>query len=391
MPDFLSRLWNSDSLSPHGICLLWRPELVWTHAISDALIGLSYLSISVFLAYLLSRRPDVKFGWVVWCFATFILACGATHFFSIWTLWSPDYGLEAVLKVVTAAASVATALLLWPLLPRALAWPSPEQLAGVNEALRKSLAERDEAFEKLKGETAERLRVEAILHNAQKLDALGQLTGGLAHDYNNLLAVIGMNVSRIEKKLGPDIGSDIRRSLDHVSAATARAAAITQRMLSFARQGPVVATETDVAETITGMVPLLRDGLGDGLDLVLELEPDLPTITLDRNQLENAVLNLVLNARDALPNGGQVKVKARRDQANPDVVMIDVADTGTGMPPEVVERAFDPFFTTKPVGRGSGLGLSQVFGFAKQLGGRVVIDSLLQKGTTVSIALPKGA
>jgi hypothetical protein len=119
MLQFIQQLWESNSLSPHGICLLWRPELIWTHAAADALIGMAYYSIPIALACFVSRRTDVEFGWVFWAFALFILACGTTHFFSIYTLWIPDYGLEALLKVITAALSIVTAILLWPLLPRA--------------------------------------------------------------------------------------------------------------------------------------------------------------------------------------------------------------------------------------------------------------------------------
>ena len=120
MFDFVRTLLNVDSLSPHGICLLWRPELIWTHAVSDAIIGVAYFSIPVVLASFISRRPDVGFHWVFWAFAIFILACGTTHFMSIWTLWVPDYGLEALIKAVTAVASIATAIALWPMLPKAV-------------------------------------------------------------------------------------------------------------------------------------------------------------------------------------------------------------------------------------------------------------------------------
>ena len=140
---YFKDLLDTDSLSPHGICLLWRPELIWTHVVSDFMIGASYFSIPVFLGWLVWKRPDISFGWVVWCFAVFILACGATHFFSIWTLWFPDYGAEALIKAVTAGASIATAVALWPLLPKALAWPSPKQLAFANSELMALVAERD--------------------------------------------------------------------------------------------------------------------------------------------------------------------------------------------------------------------------------------------------------
>lgn len=389
MLEFLAKLWNSDSLSPHGICLLWRPELIWTHAISDALIGLSYLSISIFLAHLLSKRPDIKFGWVVWCFAIFILACGATHFLSILTLWSPDYGLEAFVKVITAVASVATAVLLWPLLPAAKAWPSPEQLTVTNNALVLSVAERERALQELRAEMSERVRLEEILRNSQKMEALGQLTGGLAHDFNNILAIIMMNIARVSKTLGDKSSSEIRRALDHATEAANRAAAITHRMLAFSRQAPLTTTETNVAEALGTIAPLLRDALGPKRELSLVLDDECPLIALDRGEFENAMLNLVLNARDATPHGGVVTVRTyRKAPEAQDAIRIEVTDTGSGMSPDVVEKAFDPFFTTKPVGQGSGLGLSQVFGVAKRLGGNVAIESRLNHGTMVSITLP---
>src|SRR3954447_26859094 len=147
MFDAIRRLLEADSLSPHGICLLWRPELIWTHAISHALIGLAYFSIPIALASFVSRRRDVAFTWVFWAFAFFILACGTTHFFSIWTLWFPDYGAEALLKAVTAAASIATAIALWPLLKPFIGWA---QLRLANEGLEQRIHERDEALEALR-------------------------------------------------------------------------------------------------------------------------------------------------------------------------------------------------------------------------------------------------
>jgi signal transduction histidine kinase len=391
MITYLSNLWNADSLSPHGICLLWRPELIWTHAASDALIGLSYLSISVCLAYLVVKRPDIRFGWVVWCFAVFILACGGTHFLSILTLWSPDYGLEAVVKIITAAASVATAVLLWPLLPAALAWPSPDQMAAANDALRVSLKERDEALAALRLEMSERARVEALFNRSQKLESLGHLTGGLAHDYNNMLAIITMNLSRISRSLGSEISKDVSRALDHASHAADRATEITQRMLAFSRQAPMAVAEADVNEVIQSMAPLLRDALGSTHEMTFDLAADLPQVKIDRSQFENAMLNLVLNARDAMTTNGTLTVRSYLSTTHgQSAVAVEVVDSGEGMPHDVIDKAFDPFFTTKPVGRGSGLGLSQVFGFARSMGGDVAIDSLLNVGTTIRVSLPAG-
>src|SRR6476620_1842249 len=133
MFDFLGRFFSSDALSPHGLCLLWKPELIWLHVVSDSIIVAAYYSIPVMLIVFIRKRPDVGFGWVFWCFAIFILACGTTHLMAIWTLWQPDYAAEGLVKAMTASASIATAGALWPLLPTALQIPSPQQLSILNK------------------------------------------------------------------------------------------------------------------------------------------------------------------------------------------------------------------------------------------------------------------
>ena len=163
MLDFFFKLLDTDSLSPHGICLIWRPELLWTNAIADAAIGLAYCSIPIALGTVVSKRGDIVFGWVFWCFVTFILACGATHFISIVTLWWPIYGVEVVVKVITAIASVMTAIVLWPLVPRILALPSPQLLRVANETLTLRIAERDRAVHALEQVTKERAQTEEML------------------------------------------------------------------------------------------------------------------------------------------------------------------------------------------------------------------------------------
>lgn len=391
MLDYIRGLLNSERLAPHGYCLLWEPGLIWTHVASDALIGTAYFSIPVALAYFLTKRRDVHFSWVVWMFATFIMACGVTHFFAIWTLWNPDYGPEALVKAGTAAVSVFTAIALWPLLPKAIALPSPAQLQRANEDLILRIAERDAALDALRLETQERLRAEDMLRQAQKMEAVGQLSGGIAHDFNNMLTIVLANLEKA-KRLTTE-NDQLQRSLAHAITGAERCAELTDRLLSFARKQPLQAGQHDPNDIIGGMKMLLERTLGGNIQLETSLGQSVWPVVVDRNQMENAVLNLVVNARQAMPDGGTLRIVTRNvvDEGPLDGagVCIEVEDTGVGMSEDVKARAFEPFFTTKAVGEGTGLGLSQVYGFITQSKGHVDIESRVGQGTQVRIYLPR--
>ena len=399
MLDYLSKLLESDSLSPHGICLIWRPELIWSNAVADAAIGLAYCSISIALGAVVSKRKDIAYSWIFWCFVTFILACGATHFISIVTLWWPIYGLEAVVKVVTGMASVATAIVLWPLVPRILALPSPQVLRLANETLTLRVAERDRALHELEQVTNERAKTEEMLRQAQKMEAIGQLTGGIAHDFNNLLNVVIANLERLERLL-PD-QSPLLQPVKDAMAGADRAAAVTHKLLAFARNQPLRPVRVEVNVLLGALTELLRGAVGSRIVIETHFSPDLWAVTVDPNQLENAVLNLAVNARDAMEENQSSKLQIttnnidRSDathmgglRPDQDYVMIEVVDAGVGMSEEIARRAFEPFFTTKPLGQGTGLGLSQVFGFVKQSGGHADIYSKAGLGTRVQLFLP---
>jgi signal transduction histidine kinase len=397
-------IFNTASLTPHGFCLSWDPALLGLHITSDAIIALAYFSIPVALAVLVARRRDLAFPWLFALAAVFITACGATHVMDIWTLWHPDYVLQGVIKAVTAIASIATAAALWPMLPRVLALPSPAMLREANEKLAVQLAERDQLLSALRRETAERERAEGMLRQAQKMEAIGQLTGGVAHDFNNLLLVAQANLELLQRRLPDAAGAQalIRRALD----ATDRGAALTQQLLAFSRQQSLQPTVFEVDALLGKLDTMLRSMVADTLTIEMRLAGNLPPVDADAHQLESALLNLVINARDAMPDGGLLWIETRaeevgaepagaepRDDLPPDLppgryVCIAVADTGVGMTPEVQRAAFEPFFTTKPVGKGSGLGLSQVYGFAKQSHGHVSLTSQLGAGTVVRLFLP---
>jgi PAS domain S-box-containing protein len=245
--------------------------------------------------------------------------------------------------------------------------------------------------------TAERQQ-EAILLQAQRMEAVGQLTGGVAHDFNNLLTVILGNLELLEPKLKDELSQSLAGEAREAAEMGAR---LTDRLLTFARRQRLEMQSLNLNEFALGLTELLRRTIGAPIDLSTALAPDLWPTTADPGQVESAVLNLVLNARDAMPDGGRLVIEtfnATVDAAdvasNPgmaagDYVVLSVADTGHGMPAEVHARAFEPFFTTKGAGKGSGLGLATIYGFARQSGGNVTIYSEVGKGTTVNLYLPR--
>ena len=248
--------------------------------------------------------------------------------------------------------------------------------------------------------TRELMETEAALRQAQKMEAVGQLTGGLAHDFNNLLTGISGSLDLLQKRVAQGRVTDLDRYLIAAQGASKRAAALTHRLLAFSRRQTLDPKPTDVTKLIHGMTDLIRRTVGPGITVETVDMAGLWTAMVDPNQLENALLNLAINARDAMPEGGRLTIEngnkwmddraARdRDLSPGQYLSICVSDTGTGMPADVVQRAFDPFFTTKPIGQGTGLGLSMIYGFARQSGGQVRIYSELGQGTMVCIYLPR--
>lgn len=271
--EYFHKLLSANGLAPHGYCLLWDPDLIWTHVISDAAIGIAYFSILIAIAYFLTRRPDISYKPVAWLFAAFILACGTTHFMSIWTLWNPDYGPEGLIKVLTAVISAATAVALWPLMPKLVALPSPGQLALANDGLRLRIRERDAALAALERETADRQHAEERLRQSQKMEAVGQLTGGIAHDFNNLLQIVVANLDRVQRLTDGD--ERVTRSLANARVGAERAARLTDQLLSFSRRQPLLAEVQDLNTVIATTVELFRGSKPRGLTLVEALEPAL--------------------------------------------------------------------------------------------------------------------
>jgi PAS domain S-box-containing protein len=510
---YFERILDSSMFSPHGICLLWEPELIWLHVVSDACIALAYFSIPFALTILVIKRRDLQFGWVFWAFAIFIMACGLTHVLSIYTLWVPIYGIEGLVKAVTAIASIFTAAALWPLLPKILKIPSPFELQKVQAALEEEEIKSRDATLLLKqvgdaqramresmtrltavvetavdgvilfdaqarillfnpacerlfgyradevmnldigmlmsdekrpsstgharrlatGETAglrkdgstfpmdlsvgqawqdgeliyvgivhdltRRKLTEQQLQQAQKMETVGQLSGGIAHDFNNLLTVIIGNAELLSEQL--KTRPDLRQFADDICESGERGAELTQRLLAFSRRQLLQPQAIDCRDLLQSMLKLLKRTLRENIEIKTAFGPGSIQAFADRAQLESAVLNLALNAQDAMPSGGHLTLStelAAIDEdyraLHPEVAsgayaLISVTDDGEGMTPDVIEHAFEPFFTTKEVGKGSGLGLSMVYGFAKQSDGHVSIYSEQGLGTTVRLYLPR--
>jgi len=522
----MSGFFDLSGLTPHGFCLAWQPGLLWLQAASDLLIAAAYFSIPAALITFLRRRQDLAFKPVFGLFAAFILSCGTTHVLGAVTLWVPLYWLDGAINALTAVLSVATAVTLWPLVPKALAIPSPAILRHANDALAREVAIRTETAERLRASqererrlyrrtpaalhatdsqgvvidvsdrwldlvgcerhdvvghtmfefydpesavvaldhiaalragsslmTADRRMVcrdgrvrdvellleverdaqghlervfaavtdvtarkeaeaalaatEERLRHAQKMEAVGQLTGGIAHDFNNMLTTImgSLELLQLRAVLDERAGRLASNALD----GSRRAARLVSQLLSFSRRQMLMPETLSIGQVVAGIRDLLAQTLGERVTLHVEEAPGVWPALADRNQVESALLNLTINARDAIEGTGEVTIAiANRtldraalvgansylfDAPEPprpgDYVAISVSDTGAGMTPAVRARAFEPFFTTKPQGSGTGLGLSQVYGFVSQSGGAVRLQSHPGQGTTIEILLPR--
>ncbi len=247
----------------------------------------------------------------------------------------------------------------------------------------------------------ERLKTtEEALRQSQKMEAVGQLTGGIAHDFNNLLTGIVGSLDLMQTRLRQGRGDNVERYINAAMTSANRAAALTHRLLAFARRQPLSPKPIDANQLLVSLEDLLRRTIGEAIDLDITASHNLWNTLCDPNQLESALLNLSINARDAMPDGGKLRISTANTHLEGvlpdspalspgDYICISVADTGSGMSPDVLARAFDPFFTTKPLGQGTGLGLSMIYGFAKQSNGHVVIESSPGAGTTVKLYLPR--
>ena len=306
------------------------------------------------------------------------------------------------LAVIIGVGAVLLGLFTWRaiserVLARREAESEASRAALLEQAVEERTRELREANERLRAEAHERAAAEDQLRQVQKMEAVGQLTGGIAHDFNNMLAVIvgGLDLARLKLR-GPR--RDVEFHLDSALEGANRAAALTRRLLAFARAEPLLPEGIAPAELIGNMLDLVDRTIGERIQVHTSFPEEPWHVWADENQLENAIVNLCVNARDAMDGAGELAIAVDNvmladgeagQLPEGEYVRISVADTGSGIAPEHLARVFEPFFTTKPVGKGTGLGLSQIFGFARQSGGDVTVQSQVGKGTTVSIYLPR--
>lgn len=272
-----------------------------------------------------------------------------------------------------------------------------EELRESEESLERRVAERTDELNRahaaMLAEIAQREQAEEKLRQLQKMEMIGQLTGGVAHDFNNLLMAVIGNLELLRKRLPCD--TTVQRLIDGAMQGARRGASLTQRLLAFARRQDLKIEPTDIALLLQGMKDLIERSLGSQIELIFRIEPDLQPVLVDANQVELAILNLAVNARDAMPNGGLLTIVV--DRGSPDLptglaagpfVRLAVVDTGTGMDAETLGKATEPFFSTKELGKGTGLGLSMIHGLARQLGGALRLSSELGRGTTAELWMP---
>jgi len=280
-----------------------------------------------------------------------------------------------------------------------------EALRNLNETLEERVGARTqqlaEANQRLQNEMVERERAEDALRHAQKMEAVGQLTGGIAHDFNNMLTGIIGSLDLMQRYIADGRAAEVGRFMEAAVSSANRAAALTHRLLAFSRRQSLDRKPLNANELIESLEDLLTRTKGDHIELHLKLAADVWPVSTDVSQLENALLNLVINARDAMPDGGRLLIETANVYLDGsdllslesvkagDYLMIAVSDNGTGMTPSVLAKAFDPFFTTKPIGQGTGLGLSMIYGFAQQSGGHASLDSVPDQGTCVRLYLPR--
>ncbi|MEH1766463.1 sensor histidine kinase [Nostoc sp.] len=428
MLELLQNFLTESSFIPHGHCYLWKPNLVWLNIISDSLIALVYYSIPIILIYFVHKRKDFPFKLILLLFGAFIVSCGTTHVMDVWTLWHPTYWLSSFIKLITAIISLYTAIALLPIIPQALALPSPAQLEAANCQLKLTLKELE--------------NTQAQLIQTEKMSSLGQLVAGIAHEINNPVNFIDGNIviineyiknllnlitlyqkcdcnllseikAYIEEIELDFIKEDLPKILSSMNMGTQRISNIVLSLRNFSRLDEAGKKAVDIHEGLDSTLLILQnrlEGEGNQPDIqVIKEYGNLPKVECYAGQLNQAFMNILNNSIDTLResiigcNLLAVNVKTTDNQQpinnNPHIrictevldtnkVIIRIADNGCGMTETVKQKIFDPFFTTKPVGSGIGLGMSISYQIINKHGGQIKCISTPLQGTEFIIEIP---
>ncbi|MGY6663019.1 MAG: sensor histidine kinase [Glycocaulis sp.] len=382
---------STHGFMPHGMCYLWEPSILWTHVLSDAVIALAYFSIPAALAIFSIRRPDLVYRPVMWLFVAFILLCGMTHLFSIWTVWNPHYQLEGLLKAATAAVSLATAIALWPLLPRALALPSTSQLQRSNQALQAEIGRRDEAEARLMAVTGQlEHRVRQRTRDLERANtALRQFAAAAAHDLQAPLRHIQIFSQLLEQEEADVMSADGQKYLAKVREGALRAQTLISVLQEYAQlvNRPPQSQTLELSRVITGVMSALEDEIeasGATLDIA-----DLPEIEADPVLLTQLFQNLVSNAikyRSALAP----VITIRASQGEDGMVAISIADNGIGIDPAHAETIFQMMKRLHDDTRypGMGVGLAFCREIVESHGGEIWLDETHLDGARFCLTLP---
>jgi signal transduction histidine kinase len=408
-------IWNflsTEGFSPHGICLLWRPDVFWAHVVSDLIIAISYFSIPTALIYFASKRVDLRHRWMLYLFGAFIVSCGITHIFGIWTMWIPDYGAEAVAKAITAIVSLGTAIALWPLVPKLLAIPSPRQLEEKNAELAQEIGVRTAAEEKLQqlNDNLERL-VEDRTQSLQQLNgelarsrfaaeqanrAKSEFLASMSHELRTPLnAILGFSDLMMETGPATAAPEKFQTYSSHIHDSAQHLLALINDVLDLAR---VESGATDLTEEAIDVPALLSavvqmtDKIASAKNVTLEqiVKVGQTRLRADPRKLKQILINLVTNAVKYTPDGGKVTL---RSWANTESGYIfQIIDTGVGIAPEDIPVALAPYKRVGGdahiAGSGTGLGLPLSKRLVDLHGGSLDLQSEVGVGTTVTVRFP---
>jgi signal transduction histidine kinase len=414
---FFGRLFNSSDFMARTFCFNKDPQVIWLHLTSDLIITLAYYSIPIALVYLVMKRRDLAFNWMFVLFGGFILLCGTTHLFNIFALTTPMYRLDGVIKAITAAFSIATAVALWPLIPKILALPSQAALREANIRLESEVTERQAAQEKVQHardeleHRVEERTAELALHReklaelvaqrtaeleashqqlrvSERMVAIGTLSAGLGHDMGNLLLPVRARLDSIEARIDEGgVPEGIREDVGAIRTCAEYLHRLARGLRLLALDPDDVGGETELLDWWQDVSPMLENVLPRNIKLAVELGSSPIAVKIARHGLTQAVFNLVQNAGDAMRSqGGLVTVWARPGKESGSVD-VGVTDNGPGMTEEVRQRCLEPFFTTKIRGISTGLGLALVHGIVQRAGGSIDIQTQLGKGCTFVLKL----